>query len=251
MLCPSASTEEVMTSWSYCRDCKMSSRDGALTCVKAYLHMLIKMVSFFASAGITFTWCADSTCKLWGFGVRGKSCLWLKLREGRNEMRREGEIEREREGENNLALCDLMITPGKREVTWGSVLVFEYPPSLKELYSNTILFKCCFLPNPLLCGMLGFPGSSDHKESASSAGDQGSIPRPGRSPGEGNGCSILACRIPWTEDSGRLQSMRSQRVGRNRATNTFTLSNTWMEANIPEKNKSLIQGPQPRRPGLP
>ena len=32
-------------------------------------------------------------------------------------MRREGEIEREREGENNLALCDLMITPGKREVT--------------------------------------------------------------------------------------------------------------------------------------
>ena len=26
--------------------------------------------------------------------------------------------------------------------------------------------------------------------------------------------SILAWRIPWTEDSGRLQSMGSQRVGR-------------------------------------
>ena len=25
--------------------------------------------------------------------------------------------------------------------------------------------------------------------------------------------SILAWRIPWTEESGRLQSMRSQRVG--------------------------------------
>ena len=25
--------------------------------------------------------------------------------------------------------------------------------------------------------------------------------------------SILACRIPWTEEPGGLQSMRSQRVG--------------------------------------
>ena len=25
--------------------------------------------------------------------------------------------------------------------------------------------------------------------------------------------SILACKIPWTEESGRLQSMGSQRVG--------------------------------------
>ena len=27
--------------------------------------------------------------------------------------------------------------------------------------------------------------------------------------------SILACRIPWTEEPGRLQSMRSQRVRHN------------------------------------
>ena len=33
----------------------------------------------------------------------------------------------------------------------------------------------------------GFPGGSDGKESACNAGDQGSIPRSGRSPGEGNG----------------------------------------------------------------
>ena len=33
----------------------------------------------------------------------------------------------------------------------------------------------------------GFPGGSDDKESACSAGDQGSIPGSGRSPGEGNG----------------------------------------------------------------
>ena len=38
-----------------------------------------------------------------------------------------------------------------------------------------------------------------------------------RSAGEGNGCthsSILAWRIPWTEEPGGLQSMRSHRVGR-------------------------------------
>ena len=34
---------------------------------------------------------------------------------------------------------------------------------------------------------LGFPGSSDSKESVYSAGDQGSIPRSGRSPGERHG----------------------------------------------------------------
>ena len=36
--------------------------------------------------------------------------------------------------------------------------------------------------------------------------------------------SILAWRIPWTEEPIGLQSMRSQRVGQNWATNTYTLS---------------------------
>ena len=42
---------------------------------------------------------------------------------------------------------------------------------------------------------MGFPGGSDGKESASSAGDWGSIPGSGRSPGGENGnplqCSYL------------------------------------------------------------
>ena len=36
--------------------------------------------------------------------------------------------------------------------------------------------------------------------------------------------SILAWRIPWTEEPGGLQSMGSQRIGHNWATNIFTLS---------------------------
>ena len=47
--------------------------------------------------------------------------------------------------------------------------------------------------------------------------DAGSIPVLGRSPGEGhsNHSSVLAWRIPWTEDPCRLQSIESQRVRHN------------------------------------
>ena len=34
--------------------------------------------------------------------------------------------------------------------------------------------------------------------------------------------STLAWRIPWTEEAGRIQSLGSQRVGHNSATDTFT-----------------------------
>ena len=37
---------------------------------------------------------------------------------------------------------------------------------------------------------MGFPGSSDGKESSGSAGELGLIPRLGRSPGEGNGNTL-------------------------------------------------------------
>ena len=45
--------------------------------------------------------------------------------------------------------------------------------------------------------------------------DPGSIPGLGRSPGGGNGnpLSVLAWRIPWTEEPSGLKSMGPQRVG--------------------------------------
>ena len=63
--------------------------------------------------------------------------------------------------------------------------------------------------------MLGFPGGLDGKVSVCNAGDPGSIPGSGRSPEKGMAThsSIHAQKIPWTEEPGRLQSMRSQRVG--------------------------------------
>ena len=53
------------------------------------------------------------------------------------------------------------------------------------------------------------------KESACNVRDQGLIPGAGRSPEKGMAThsSILAWRIPWTEEPCRLQSIRLQRVG--------------------------------------
>ena len=61
---------------------------------------------------------------------------------------------------------------------------------------------------------MGFPDGSAGKESTCNAGNMGSMPESGRSPGGGNDNppSILAWRIPWTEEAGGLQSGGSQRV---------------------------------------
>ena len=74
---------------------------------------------------------------------------------------------------------------------------------------------------------LSFPAGSDGKESACNVGDLGSIPGSGRSPGEGNDnpLSILAWRIPWTEEPSGLQSMGSQSVGHDSDLALHTLTN--------------------------
>ena len=51
------------------------------------------------------------------------------------------------------------------------------------------------------------------KNLPANAGDTGSVPGPGRSPGEGNSnSSIFAWKIPWTEDPDGLQSLGSQKI---------------------------------------
>ena len=52
---------------------------------------------------------------------------------------------------------------------------------------------------------------------AGDAGDMGSIPSLERSPGEGlaTHSNILAWKIPWTEEPGKLQSIGLHRVGHN------------------------------------
>ena len=64
----------------------------------------------------------------------------------------------------------------------------------------------------------GFPGGSDGKASACNAGDLGSIPRSGRSPGEGSGNSLqYSCLenpmdggVRWAKSRTRLSNFTSQ-----------------------------------------
>ena len=100
---------------------------------------------------------------------------------------------------------------------------------MKCLFPNHTIYKIVFLSVNItsnnkttecslrfLCGSFDtkiFPGGSDSKESACSAGDPGLIPGLGRSldwdpleKGMVTHSSIVAWRIPWTEEPGGLQS---------------------------------------------
>ena len=68
-------------------------------------------------------------------------------------------------------LSSLMYTPAGRE------------EPLYSLWRQGLFFFILYTPS----AYLGFPGGSEVKASACNAGDLGSIPGLGRSPGEGNG----------------------------------------------------------------
>ena len=73
----------------------------------------------------------------------------------------------------------------------------------------------------------GFPGGSNGKESTCSVGDLSLIPGSGKSPEERNGYPLqyFCLENSWTEEPCWLQSMGSQRVRCNWATDThFSLS---------------------------
>ena len=88
---------------------------------------------------------------------------------------------------------------GQRDVTgglpWvpGAALVFLVEGrTCREGMLSFPLLPFSFIFYGVHGGPAGLPGGSDGKQSASNAGDLGSIPRSGRSPGEGNG-SPLQC----------------------------------------------------------
>jgi len=107
--------------------------------------------------------------------------------------------------------------PGARDHLLLGVTTAKY-----RTQAQTRLLRICLkmiagpkepLFRPVISVKVGLPGSSDGKESDCKA--RGSIPGLGRFPrvGNGNPPSILAWRVPWTEEPGGLQSMVSQRVG--------------------------------------
>ena len=60
---------------------------------------------------------------------------------------------------------------------------------------------------------MGFPGGSVGEESADNAGDANSCEFDPLEEEMATHFSVLAWRIPWTEESGGLRSIVSERVG--------------------------------------
>ena len=98
------------------------------------------------------------------------------------------------------------------EVTF--VVKNTFPSTVCLLHTNEFWFWEYICGSNLFLNF-GWPGGSDSKESACSAGDPGSIPVLVRSPGEGNSYPLQHSCLenPWTEEPGGLESMESQRIG--------------------------------------
>ena len=115
----------------------------------------------------------------------------------------------------NISQRELKIT-SQEQVFLCSVFLLIAPSWLQSPRLFTLVFSLIFFLQPKFDShpFMGFHGGSDSKETVCNAEDLGSISGSGRSPGEGNGnpLSILAWRIPWTEEPGGLQFMGSQRV---------------------------------------
>ena len=81
----------------------------------------------------------------------------------------------------------------------------------------------------IICYVRAYPMVQMIKKSACSVEDLGSIPALWGSTREGNGycSSILAWRIPWTEDPSKFQFTGWQRVRHNWVTNTHTHTHTY------------------------
>ena len=99
--------------------------------------------------------------------------------------------------------------------SWVSLVaqLEKNPPVMQEIpvqfLGQEVLWKRDRLSTPVL---LGFSGGSNGKKSPFNVRELGSVPGLGRPPGGGMAThsSILAWRIPWTEEPNGLQSMGSQ-----------------------------------------
>ena len=93
-----------------------------------------------------------------------------------------------------------------------------------SLYSTDFSINCISYELLYTFNTVGFTSSSNGKESACTAGDRGSIPGSGRSPGKRNGNLLqYSClKNSMGRGPGWLQSMGSQRVRYDCATNSFS-----------------------------
>ena len=87
-----------------------------------------------------------------------------------------------------------------------------------------------------------FPGGSDSKESACNAGDLGSIPGSGRSPGKRNGNPLQYSCLENSMDKGASWAAVYAKSQNNRVTNNFTFTHFHL-CNYLYENRSWVASP--------
>ena len=87
---------------------------------------------------------------------------------------------------------------------------------MRSPYQDVSGLESCVANKPRIYGFNDFGGSVG-EEFPCKSGDLDSIPGLERSPGKemATHSSVLAWRIPLSEESGRLQNMGSQKIGHN------------------------------------
>ena len=114
---------------------------------------------------------------------------------------------------DEMEIFILSTVPGKKPLT---VLTMMRAPATLGMVpaitaTTTATSLCCSAPVQVALVVRNLPADANQGDIR----DEGLIPGLGRSPGTGNGdpLSILAWRIPWTEEPGGLQSTGWERVG--------------------------------------
>ena len=103
-------------------------------------------------------------------------------------------------GKKNMIL-DMLRLIGGFKCCQTDPTIFKLPMSL-----STNSFTCSLIQLPKLIIFMGFPSGSDCKESTCNAGDSGSIPRSGRTSGEGNGYPLQYSCMGNPMDKGAWQA---------------------------------------------
>ena len=116
--------------------------------------------------------------------------------------------------------------PGRFYTIWATRELYSFlKGEMKEKKRICVCVYVCVCVCVCVCVYVySFPCSSVGKESACSAGDPWVRSLGWEDPLKkemATHSSILASKISWTEEPGGLQSMGSQRVGHNWATNTY------------------------------
>ena len=91
------------------------------------------------------------------------------------------------------------------QISYGLKFSYRNKVSSSHVYFFTS-YICININKYVWAQVLGFPGGSEGKESACSAGEPGSIPRSGRSPGEGIGYPLQYSCLENSMDRGAWQA---------------------------------------------